>query len=79
MRGVERAELALEEDPRLSYGEYVGFPRESTEEVRERRDELRELEALLAAADDAPLGGLPTPRPPREDMAVKEVSALNDY
>ncbi len=79
MRGVERAELALEEDPRLSNGEYAGFLRESTEEVRERRDELRELEALLAAADDAPLGGLPTPRPPHEDMAVKEVSALNDY
>ncbi len=79
MRGVERAELALEEDPRLSYGEYVGFLRESTEEARERRDELRELEALLAAADDAPLGGLPTPRLPHEDMAAKEVSALNDY
>ena len=78
MRGVERVELALEEDPRLSYGEYAGFLRESTEEVRERRDELRELEALLVAADDAPLGGLPTPRPPLEDMAVKEVSALND-
>ena len=78
MRGVERVELTRDEEPRLSYGEYTGLWRESTEEVRERRDELRELEALLTAVDDAPLGGLPTPRPPHEDMAVKEVSALND-